>query len=168
MPFQHTAARRRLERLPAKSTTMCGFNTQPPEGGWARFRAIPASKSTFQHTAARRRLVFCQRGRCHELCVSTHSRPKAAGAASAFWAARKAVSTHSRPKAAGQPKSGWAACASSFNTQPPEGGWVLTVTDPSGLTLFQHTAARRRLVSLGLMFWRCCWFQHTAARRRLA
>ena len=55
-----------------------GFNTQPPEGGWA--------VDTFGFRT---------------VVVSTHSRPKAAG----FWDYcvnnPRAVSTHSRPKAAG-------------------------------------------------------------------
>ena len=78
------------------------FNTQPPEGGWARgidvyyYDAIVSTHSRpkaagiklpsefshkwFQHTAARRRLVqsLCRLAR--QLAVSTHSRPKAAGA----------------------------------------------------------------------------------------
>ena len=57
---------------------MFGFNTQPPEGGWA-IGAIP---------------------RVHET-VSTHSRPKAAGAIGAIPRVCVTVSTHSRPKAAG-------------------------------------------------------------------
>ena len=111
------------------------FNTQPPEGGW-------------QDPAKQERLRQ----------VSTHSRPKAAGAASAFWAARKAVSTHSRPKAAGQPKSGWAACASSFNTQPPEGGWHSSFRHHYRISVFQHTAARRRLAWLLIRALRCRCF----------
>ena len=63
-----------------------------------------------------------------------------------------------------------ASARSCFNTQPPEGGWLVTSVDEIiPVILFQHTAARRRLV---------CWqrrnclpeafmFQHTAARRRL-
>ena len=66
--------------------------------------------------------------------------------------ARSNVSTHSRPKAAGQkepphdypsssfntqpPEGGWQAVSklatiavSSFNTQPPEGGWVALMQD---------------------------------------
>ena len=35
-----------------------------------------------------------------------------------------AVSTHSRPKAAGAWIRGCALTLSSFNTQPPEGGWA--------------------------------------------
>ena len=100
--FQHTAARRRLDR---KDTTLkqefgfntqppeggwrtrgfcvscqvC-FNTQPPEGGWKGKKVIQKVYSMFQHTAARRRLVLRGEGRKPTIHVSTHSRPKAAGA----------------------------------------------------------------------------------------
>ena len=55
------------------------------------------------------------------------------------------VSTHSRLKAAG---GIYCACINpilSFNTQPPKGGWgdILRMYKP--YTKFQHTAARRRL-----------------------
>ena len=53
--FQHTAARRRLLRFFIRASTLCSFNTQPPEGG------------------CRQRLQAEQAG-----IVSTHSRPKAA------------------------------------------------------------------------------------------
>ena len=94
------------------------------------------------------------------------------------------------------PEGGWLYvllpfCRSySFNTQPPEGGWSQSLTRRSMFFLFQHTAARRRLV---VQFQKCSshlkcfntqppeggWrphspssftfatFQHTAARRRL-
>ena len=56
----------------------------------------------FQHTAARRRLVSArERGR---------NKP--------------AVSTHSRPKAAGDRIPVRVKILKSFNTQPPEGGWL--------------------------------------------
>ena len=55
--------------------------------------------------------------------VSTHSRPKAAGPRCRARYPRPAVSTHSRPKAAGCPTTVPRASISSFNTQPPEGGW---------------------------------------------
>ena len=166
--FQHTAARRRLvERAHGGHRRDIGFNTQPPEGGWQPHRAPqgaqkvsthsrpkaagskpsnPASWCWFQHTAARRRLAP---NPCHTndpTWVSTHSRPKAAGHARESFTAAVVVSTHSRPKAAGICRFGGKFCRCSFNTQPPEGGWVQPFTRLSGATMFQHTAARRRLV----------------------
>ena len=55
------------------------FNTQPPEGGWQA------------------RLYYV-----HQISVSTHSRPKAAGHAEIINQFQ----------------------LNGFNTQPPEGGWV--------------------------------------------
>ena len=80
---------------------ICGFNTQPPEGGWLACGCISGCPHEFQHTAARRRLGLILANWPICWIVSTHSRPKAAGA----WAAGNFgliwVSTHSRPKAAG-------------------------------------------------------------------
>ena len=79
---------------------------------------------------------------------------------------------------------------SSFNTQPPEGGWLQPFSFCNSRSTFQHTAARRRL-EVKLTFPDCdpmvsthsrpkaagtpllstkfnLSFQHTAARRRLA
>ena len=78
----------------------------------------------FQHTAARRRLVNDLQDGETVITVSTHSRPKAAGA-------RLAV------------RIGVGLC---FNTQPPEGGWIPDINLAINLKhQFQHTAARRRL-----------------------
>ena len=55
----------------------------------------------------------------------------------------------------------------SFNTQPPEGGWLnlnICLRRPFG---FQHTAARRRLANSLALSKSGKMFQHTAARRRL-
>ena len=82
--FQHTAARRRLVR--------------------PKFMVV--AMRMFQHTAARRRLAVLRRGICDRYDVSTHSRPKAAGAS------LKDVIVG----------------LYGFNTQPPEGGWS-TVSD---------------------------------------
>ena len=102
--FQHTAARRRLVSYLNSPTTRASpsFNTQPPEGGWhiLTYRKkvlIPP----FQHTAARRRLVIQSLQDNILEPVSTHSRPKAAGAFTQRAVPAAAVSTHSRPKAAG-------------------------------------------------------------------
>ena len=146
----------------------CRFNTQPPEGGWlffpsivimasmfqhtaARRRLVPSLYSRspsflFQHTAARRRLAASSEQRDSKNRVSTHSRPKAAGAGLPIdgteqWfqhtAARRRLARCSRrtyPPYHGfntqPPEGGWPYPTSSsrdclcFNTQPPEGGWV--------------------------------------------
>ena len=78
--FQHTAARRRLAGVASAATTnRAGFNTQPPEGGWAFFASSARPSFSFQHTAARRRLVASSSSGFVHSRVSTHSRPKAAG-----------------------------------------------------------------------------------------
>ena len=55
------------------------------------------------------------------------------------------VSTHSRPKAAGFVHNSCLQFGSGFNTQPPEGGWQRAACAWYVDTVFQHTAARRRL-----------------------
>ena len=121
------------------------FNTQP-RGGGCRLRAVFYWRiRMFQHTAARRRLLL-----------------------------------------AGLPTSQFIAC---FNTQPRGGGCRLDTTKdliaeivsthsraeaaatngklPYQEILFQHTAARRRLLGKFEIFSILLLFQHTAARRRL-
>ncbi len=108
--------------------------------------------------------------------VSTHSRPKAAGFERGSCGAG-GIGFNTQP-----PEGGWAAwlCLSCktcrFNTQPPEGGWgrggcrppfdvcVSTHSRPKAAGcipttkqmtyMFQHTAARRRLVPSCVAQWR--------------
>ena len=138
------------------------FNTQPPEGGWDLHGV---STADMHH-------------------VSTHSRPKAAGAVMVYWvsqmsfqhtAARRRldfiralggggaeVSTHSRPKAAGLTRSWGISSKASFNTQPPEGGWRVSLQNLHTIRVFQHTAARRRLVDkLNRILVRCIVSTHS-------
>ena len=61
------------------------------------------------------------------------------------------VSTHSRPKAAGLVVCLVVCMIISFNTQPPEGGWVGYFGIALDSILFQHTAARRRLAGAFLL-----------------
>ena len=147
--FQHTAARRRLDRTKHTNGTPNCFNTQPPEGGWCIFAYMNTIPKLFQHTAARRRLAAClfhKRGRIwfqhtaarrrlvsscahrhRRIQVSTHSRPKAAGPRGFVRVGfLNLVSTHSRPKAAGHTAGNFRKPDSRFNTQPPEGGWSLS------------------------------------------
>ena len=99
----------------------------------------------FQHTAARRRLLVQEKAKNGELIVSTHSRAEAAAAELGVdKILLTPVSTHSRAEAA--------ACR------------IIRVVL---VTLFQHTAARRRLRCHRRNRLRSLKFQHTAARRRL-
>ena len=102
--------------------------------------------------------------------VSTHSRPKAAAPVTRQIIKLPVVSTHSRPKAAAtchacctcyccrfntQPPEGGCnrvvlilGVKCSFNTQPPEGGCGSALVNWLQVNKFQHTAARRRLLTL--------------------
>ena len=120
--FQHTAARRRLGHRRDSAHTrdrfntqppeggwnitkisvsrMRGFNTQPPEGGWDLFLIKPIHHLGF-NTQPPEGGWDDGRNRKEIQNVSTHSRPKAAGASQGFALLKYVVSTHSRPKAAG-------------------------------------------------------------------
>ena len=166
--FQHTAARRRLDKLGGSRRVGVDVSThsRPKAAGYLKDR------ETVRYL------------------VSTHSRPKAAGTAlrktaqfcfcfntqppeGGWFITEKpssicSVSTHSRPKAAGSTDSKPYWRFSCFNTQPPEGGWVSLYQTDSIQKSFQHTAARRRLAPKVTHWAALPLFQHTAARRRLA
>ncbi|WP_455019894.1 hypothetical protein [Kingella denitrificans] len=100
--FQHTAARRRLAHSAKTTIRLSCFNTQPPEGGWVSMEIkndVPDSVSTHSRPKA---AGAAAAARQPAVSVSTHSRPKAAGAQPGTWRIDMAVSTHSRPKAAGK------------------------------------------------------------------
>ena len=143
--FQHTAARRRLDRASALSVLVRLFQHTAAR---RRLGICPPSSVSgcplFQHTAARRRLArWSGCGRCM-VKVSTHSRPKAAGTK------KKATLSIRR----------FQHTAARRRLGPPE-------LRRASSSRFQHTAARRRLGCLcwSAEFW--ATFQHTAARRRL-
>ena len=144
--FQHTAARRRLARCRRNARRGGGhFNTQPPEGGWhvqppQKYRPI-----SFQHTAARRRLGNQPDRPIH-------------GDKFQHTAARRRLVNYSSP-------SGW---LKNFNTQPPEGGWVVF---PCSRHIVSMISTHSRPKAAGFAIYYCFrqkLFQHTAARRRLA
>ena len=54
-----------------------------------------------------------------------------------------------------------------FNSQPPEGGWMLIYIKHGWHSPFQLTAARRRLEYIAVIVFHILKFQLTAARRRL-
>ena len=106
----------------ALADASAGFNTQPPEGGWNTMRQLPITHLMFQHTAARRRLALAIFKSA--ICSCFNTQP---------------------------PEGGWhrmlpfRATTKCFNTQPPEGGWGYFKLTYGVNTMFQHTAARRRL-----------------------
>ena len=103
-------------------TPLHRFNTQPPEGGCPDGLFIKLTSDVSTHSRPKAAAVILAIWRCR-LDVSTHSRPKAAAAWDAAKTRQEVVSTHSRPKAA-----------------------AMSYTDALLATLFQHTAARRRLL----------------------
>ena len=134
--FQHTAARRRLVDVNLRSLIgEHSFNTQPPEGGWTFSVLFEKPFSSF-NTQPPEGGWANKMGGLTRLEWFQHT------------AARRLVETgliSSCPE-------------HSFNTQPPEGGWeqptkfaisycVSTHSKPKPKPAkFQHTAARRRLV----------------------
>ena len=149
--FQHSAARRRLDHRHCNIKLFRRFQHSAArrrlEDGLFAYSGVPL----FQHSAARRRLDELLEVIVSLTNVSTLSRPKAAG---------------------GVPTMVWSVMA-CFNTQPPEGGWdwgkfvallggVSTLSRPKaagstrnsknlGAFVFQHSAARRRLVTYNVI-----------------
>ena len=94
---------------------------------------IPASVSTHSRLkAAGDSSIFT----LQDWVVSTHSRLKAAGGGVLPFGQYDAVSTHSRLKAAGSKLSSPVCRPPRFNTQPPEGGWELSVEFEEVLACF--------------------------------
>ena len=115
-----------LIKRSTKFVSVC-FNTQPPEGGWVVFAPDIADWFMFQHAAARRRLAAVISRAVTEYIVSTRSRPKAAGDSFIEQAKQSRVSTRSRPKAAGASRRIPAHCVYvSTRSRPKAAG------DPTG------------------------------------
>ena len=98
-------------------------HSRPKAAG--QFNWVLRRLDEFQHTAARRRLARSLASICLALTVSTHSRPKAAGCL-AVDVEITALSFNTQP-----PEGGWlyprkrTYHITGFNTQPPEGGWLV-------------------------------------------
>ena len=143
------------------------FNTQPPEGGWAKIKKTNGNLIVKVSTHSRPKAAGCG-AKCRYVyqLVSTHSRPKAAGQVAVYEQAQVIVSTHSRPKAAGifflSNKNNSAV---STHSRPKAAGQRSTIQQ--FYHMFQHTAARRRLAKIRWKHNILKLFQHTAARRRL-
>ncbi len=126
--FQHTAARRRLE-CPQRQLRKfpLRFNTQPPEGGWIRQTPQTCLMFGFNTQPPEGGWPFLPTYHKRVSCFNTQ--PPEGG----WRCARRGGNLYGR-----------------FNTQPPEGGWTNSPPISSNAELFQHTAARRRLV--GFLF----------------
>ena len=100
--------------------------------------------------------------------VSTHSRPKAAGYLPSGRLKVPSVSTHSRPKAAGSRMRTSSSCHTVFQLTAARRRLVfIGLASLRSGSVFQLTAARRRLVALPRFQRGGIKFQLTAARRRL-
>ena len=92
-------------------------------------------------------------GQVEQIEVSTHSRPKAAGNRAYRHYHEQRVSTHSRPKAAGKKPIGASSASAAFQHTAARRRLVSSVVDVKSDDLFQHTAARRRLVFQSKKAW---------------
>ena len=101
--FQHTAARRRLEIVPEGSVVIVDVSTHSRPKAAGGQQCAPNANSWFQHTAARRRLVV-RNGVCYYEASFQHTAAR-----------RRLVDVRHAPKRGKH----------RFNTQPPEGGWIL-------------------------------------------
>ena len=142
--FQHTATRRRLGRRQLPLRPAQGFNTQPPEGGWedgsyrfdrlkvsihsrpkaaGKTAATASTGSRFQHTAARRQLGQLQQADTAENWFQhTAARRRLGITSDKFDQPSPFQHTAARRRLA--PARTHRLKRLSFNTQPPEGGWL--------------------------------------------
>ena len=100
------------------------FNTQPPEGGWAKRQQTPHAQKSF-NTQPPEGGWADARDFCQKRKVSTHSRPKAAG-----------IQRQDLPKFA------------VFQHTAARRRLALAIFSVSIMRVFQHTAARRRLAGI--------------------
>ena len=99
-------------------------------------RAVCTGVSTHSRLKAAGGQRRCPRRR---RAVSTHSRLKAAGPGKTWFCHCSYVSTHSRLKAAGRAiESDWRH-DESFNTQPPEGGWLTVDSELPEVQVSTHS-----------------------------
>ena len=86
------------------------------------------------------------------MTVSTHSRAEAAAFGGIYVGVGLWVSTHSRAEAAADLGYSHLTHKLCFNTQPRGGGCTNKNNRPCYSSMFQHTAARRRLPSISTPF----------------
>ena len=121
----------------------------------------------FQHTATRRWLRS-NVPRCKGASlVSTHSHPKVAAQWQNSSLQIGCLFQHTATRRWLPKQESRTLRWLRFNTQPPEGGCVLSLSLMRKIQRFQHTATRRWLLEKAFTYVKDMAFQHTAARRRL-
>ena len=99
------------------------FNTQPPEGGWKMSGTRNIGIGGFQHTAARRRLgAKCTEPASIRWFQHTAARRRLEKQTAIM--ASQPTFQHTAARRRLEPLTLSKRLTSSFNTQPPEGGWV--------------------------------------------
>ena len=146
LPFQHTAARRRLlhEDFEGKDYSAVSTHSRTKAAA-SRLVLLPCMGMRFQHTAARRRLPSIR-------IVTSPSAVFQHTAARRRLHGRRQNSHNPSSSFNTQPRGGGCICLllhlnviERFNTQPRGGGCLPLSTPTLTVTRFQHTAARRRL-----------------------
>ena len=99
------------------------FNTQPPEGGWARALACNAFRVLFQHTAARRRLAPTS-NLSNWTNSFQHTAARRRLEAKIFVNFMSLMFQHTAARRRLGLRVGAVFISHGFNTQPPEGGWA--------------------------------------------
>ena len=189
--FQHTAARRRLANFCCIGKRLSRFQHTAARRRLATAKIVSKTTIMFQHTAARRRLAMVLLGLYPYLVEFQHTAARRRLGFIFYLQTKNLKFQHTAARRRlGRNIPDHSPPYRCFNTQPPEGGWyiqalfdiingVSTHSRPKAAgsvvvrasawqSLFQHTAARRRL-DRQERNWKPCreLFQHTAARRRL-
>ena len=122
--FQHTAARRRLGAKKAMSTIQITFQHTAARRRLVGSLILLNFTNKFQHTAARRRLDSTACNIAPEFMFQHTAARRRLARTDFKQTGKQKVSTHSRPKAAGASIGFSNRQTFCFNTQPPEGGWL--------------------------------------------
>ena len=138
-------------------------HSRPKAADGARLGSSSSIK--FQHTAARRRLVTTCTFNAFDVRVSTHSRPKAAGRRFSS-SGRLFPFQHTAARRRLDIRRFLPMCLHGFNTQPPEGGWFRPVITKLNMSVSTHSRPKAAVVICSFDIAKTL-FQHTAARRRL-
>ena len=208
--FQHTAARRRLAVVTCWCCRILRFQHTAARRRLGRLLGCVSSTKRFQHTAARRRLeMLIKMALFNAMFQHTAARRRLASAIKPLSAAKTFQHTAARRRLAkaqipSRPRRQFQHTAARrrleitlddnlwlhrFNTQPPEGGWIIFFPVNFLSTVSTHSrpkaagSSAARPVSMTPCFntqppeggWRYSGramqyhdlFQHTAARRRL-